>query len=228
MTEIEMFLVQKCWFDGPKIQPPQDFLAIFPNRSHAEQVASASAYMHAAACQAVVRTILLPSGYAFSAGGDLFWIRSVYVNLDHDVLNPGSGAHYRGAHAIANRGVIGGTGNVNSRRGSEVQTGVVFVGSDSHSRALQVIMRDNIPAKSQVIYLPFGPLPNLLDGWTGTSFKNEAPALSLEDPDKKRSAMQATNVVLQCEALAECSDLRPMKRHCYRVDPHCTVSHYSA
>ncbi|KAL7558630.1 hypothetical protein ACA910_019461 [Epithemia clementina (nom. ined.)] len=225
MSQKEMYLVQKCWFDGPNVQPPQDYLALFPSRAQAEEVASRTAYIHAGQCQAVVRTILLPSGYAFSAGGDLFWIRSVVV----DVSNSNNAvASYKGAHAISNRGVVGGTGNVNSRRGSEIQTGVVFVGSDSYSRARQVLTHGGVPTNSQITFLPFAPLPNLLDGWIGTNMKEAAASVAaLEDSLKKRSARQAANVVLHSEALAECSDYRPMKRHCCRAENHHKFSRHS-
>ena len=225
MAPKEMFIVQKCWFDGPNVQPPQDYRALFSDRTQAEEVASRSAYMHAEHCQAVVRTILLGNVYAFSAGGDLFWIRSVAVDVGSNNINTGNSLSCNGAHAISNRGVIGGTGNLNSRRGSEVQSGVVFVGPDSHSLALQVLMRGGAPANSEITYMPFGPLSNLLDGWSVGSMKKDRTSLDLEESLKKRSAMQASNVVLHNEALAECSDFRPLKRHCLKADTQYMFAH---
>ena len=231
MTPKEMFIVQKCWFDGPNVQPPQDYLALFSDRAQAENVSSQSAYIHAAHHQAVVRTILLPSGYAFSAAGDLFWIRSVHVN-DIDVGDScnWNGILHKGAHVISNRGVIGGTGNVNSRRGSETKENVVFVGANSHARALEVLMRGGSPANSHINHVSLAPLPNLLDGWsdTGTgSMIKEHPKTQLHE-SLKRSVMQAANIVLHNEALADSSDYRPLKRHCFRTESHQNFSHQTA
>eukprot|EP00522_Entomoneis_paludosa_P004925 CAMPEP_0172469186 /NCGR_PEP_ID=MMETSP1065-20121228/63120_1 /TAXON_ID=265537 /ORGANISM="Amphiprora paludosa, Strain CCMP125" /LENGTH=233 /DNA_ID=CAMNT_0013226783 /DNA_START=64 /DNA_END=765 /DNA_ORIENTATION=+ len=205
----EYFLVQRCWFDGPIISPPQDYQALFTQRGEAEEIASHSAQLHAANHQAVVRTILLPSGYAFSAAGNLFWVRSVWVNAD---VEQTYGEHFDlsfGAHAICNGNVIGGTGNPNSRRGSEATTGVVFVGPSSHAMALHVLQHGGVPANSKITWIPFAPLSNPLDGWTGDIIK-EQPC---PDTLKRRAAdASASSVVV---AVSDDSlDRRPGKRQC--------------
>mmetsp|Transcript_3770 Transcript_3770/g.5000 ORF Transcript_3770/g.5000 Transcript_3770/m.5000 type:complete len:287 (+) Transcript_3770:190-1050(+) len=194
----EYFIVQKCWFDGPNVQPSQDYLALFSTRASAEQVASQSAHLHAAQRHSVVRTILLPTtsssyttttSYAFSAAGELFWVRSVFVNVDHcdvdataSAVDATNSTKQDGAHVILVGQVIGGTGNRNSRRGSEAQTGAVFVGPNSHARALEVIKRDAIQSKI-ITWIPLAtttPGSNsnskFLAGWTGKAAEPVAAA----------------------------------------------------
>ena len=55
----EFFVVQKCWFDGPHVEPAVDYMALFTNRAKAEETAYQSAHVHAKNHQAVVRTLLM-------------------------------------------------------------------------------------------------------------------------------------------------------------------------
>lgn len=152
--ERELFVVQKCWFDGPKIEPPVDCLRLFEQRSDAERVAHESAHLFACANNsASVRTILLPStnhqgaSCGFVCAGKLFWVRSLWStvvpttsssNGSNSMLTTGGSSSspscsYWYAHAILTARVIGGTGNVGSRRGTEAARGRVFVSLNAES-----------------------------------------------------------------------------------------------
>jgi hypothetical protein len=168
----ECFVVQRCWFSGPDIHQPVDYLRLFDNRKDAEAAAFHSAHAWARARaksphDAAVKTLLLPSNptsnsaptasYGFVAQGSLFWVRPLVATHVVDTSSSlGSGGAGGGAmqpqqqlslynnnnmsYAVVTEGVIGGTGNRNSRRGTEVQEGRVFCGSSrfAHILALQV------------------------------------------------------------------------------------------
>lgn len=152
------YIVQRCWFEGPHVAPPVDCLTLFRNQNQAEICAVQSAHLYAQNNkQAVVRTLLLPTGYACSAAGKLFWVRRVIVDLEM------GGA---GAHCILKNGIIGGTGNANSRRGSEAETNCVFVGADSHAKAQRAMEEQWQPDANAVIsWLPIGSYSDMMQGW---------------------------------------------------------------
>jgi hypothetical protein len=141
----ELFVVQRCWHSGPNQYQPLDYLRLFLSQPEAEEAAYHSAHAwsryHKPNSEASVKTLLLPSypahntigtSYGFIAHGSLFWVRSLMATVASD--------HFEG-YALVTEGVIGGTGNRNSRRGTEVPNGRVFLGDDSsNSRftALQV------------------------------------------------------------------------------------------
>ena len=173
-TKRAYYLVQKCWYDGPNVQPSQDYLALFDSQSTAEQWASHSAHLHASTSHSVVRTVLLQhphTSYAFSAAGDLFWVRRVWVGQESSMMSPtyGSLADVAlGGHGIVVGQVIGGTGNRSSRRGSEATEGVVFVGPESHQQALQTLQQQGPIQNKVIVWLPMFHQLNqdkLLDGW---------------------------------------------------------------
>lgn len=212
----EFFIVQKCWFDGPHVEAPVDYMALFRSRGQAEEVAYHSAHVHATQRQAVVRTLLLATGYAFSTAGKLFWVRSVYARGGGDGQNGGcaGGAIAAGAHVILN-GVIGGTGNANSRRGSEVARNRVFIGHDSATRAMQVLQSENLPRGTVVTFIPMGPLANLGAGWSGGGSRadlhnNNPMAVNSNDSPTKRSTMDGQP---QQQFHYHVTSARPAKRH---------------
>lgn len=97
-----------------------------------------------------IKTLLLPSSlpsnnpqgssFGFLASGGLFWVRALRATIittgveieTHPVSesqsNSQSHSHNRPFYAIMTEGVIGGTGNPNSRRGMEIGDGRVFGG----------------------------------------------------------------------------------------------------
>mmetsp|Transcript_21413 Transcript_21413/g.50993 ORF Transcript_21413/g.50993 Transcript_21413/m.50993 type:complete len:317 (-) Transcript_21413:273-1223(-) len=143
-----LYVVQKCWHSGPTQHVPVDMLRLFHTQREAEEAAyhSAAAYHEAHAKPGrggAVKTLLLPSypshnpqgsSYGFLACGGLFWVRAVRATV---VVagGGGNGICHSAAYAILTEGVIGGTGNRNSRRGTEVCDGRVF-GGDAMARAI--------------------------------------------------------------------------------------------
>lgn len=167
--EREFFIVQRCWHSGPQQHQPLDYLRLFEARSEAEEAAyhSAHAWCRKQSPQDPnVKTLLLPSSpqhrgtgtssgasYGFIANGSMFWIRPIYASITDQ-------AHGQ-AYAVVTEGVIGGTGNRMSRRGTEVSRGRVFIGAGSNARflALQAshIVVQTIPGcTSYVATLPVG------------------------------------------------------------------------
>jgi hypothetical protein len=181
-TTQDFFVVQRCWFDGPHVNPPIDFLRLL-TLPQAEAVALQSAHAYAALRQAVVRTILVPpssqrgSAYAYAAAGNLFWVRKVVAtvatqsarvpsnprNTDATRADPPT-ALPPSIHAVLTKGVIGGTGNVNSRRGSEVETGRVFVGPSS------VVSQWALHTAQSLRHLPDTYVTSLLPGLPEASY----------------------------------------------------------
>ena len=162
----ELFVVQRCWHSGPQQYQPLDYQRLFLSQREAEEAAYHSAHCwsryHNKSQQGTVKTLLLPSypahntigtSYGFIAHGSLFWVRSLIASIESE--------HHE-AYAVMTEGVIGGTGNRMSRRGTEVPNGRVFVG-DANSRftALgvchQVIASLNgNPCNVSVATLPIG------------------------------------------------------------------------
>ena len=140
----EMFVVQRCWHSGRKQYQPMDYLRLFHTQRDAEEAAYHSAHAwsrhHNPNGEASVRTLLLPkypsycsngTSYGFIAQGSLFWVRGLSACV---IL--AAGDQHEG-HAVITEGVIGGTGNKNSRRGTEETRGRVFVGgANNHSRMM--------------------------------------------------------------------------------------------
>eukprot|EP00980_Cylindrotheca_fusiformis_P006127 scaffold1319_cov126-Cylindrotheca_fusiformis.AAC.16 len=166
----ELFVVQRCWHSGPQQYQPLDFLRLFPTQRDAEEAAYHSAHAwsryHNPNKEPSVRTLLLPrypahtsagSSYGFIAHGSLFWVRSLSALV--------ADKHTEG-YAIVTEGVIGGTGNKNSRRGTEIATGRVFVGNNSRMVALQAchdVIASLPQASTYVATVPIGK-PSYVDG----------------------------------------------------------------
>ena len=124
---------------------------MFRTQHHAEESAYHSARAWAANQKnGTVKTLLLPnhhnhntsdgtssSSYGFVAGGGtLFWVRRVqatWIGGESSISN-----NLLSAHVILTQGVIGGTGNRNSRRGTEIASGRVFCGEGSGAHAWRV------------------------------------------------------------------------------------------
>lgn len=145
-----LYVVQRCWHSGPKQYQPLDYLRLFHTQREAEEAAyhSAHAWMKAQnhgrdGDGGAIKTLLLPSypshnpqgsSYGFIAKGTLFWVRACVATI---VVGSGGGGVSGGAichtqaYAILTEGVIGGTGNRNSRRGTEISEGRVFGGDAS-------------------------------------------------------------------------------------------------
>ena len=162
----EYFVVQRCWFSGPEMHQPLDYLRIFETRRDAEDAAYQSAHAWARSKSPhspSVKTLLLPSNpcspssksasYGFISHGSLFWARPLLATHVSDCdfapsfrplqQQPNSASWTDvnlKAYAVVTEGVIGGTGNKMSRRGTEVAEGRVFCGTGraAHIRALQV------------------------------------------------------------------------------------------
>lgn len=140
----ELYVVQRCWHSGPQQYAPMDFLRLFVNQRDAEEAAYHSAHAwckyHRPDSEPQVKTLLLPSypagssngsSYGFIAFGSMFWVRALLPTVA-DGASPGITEGY----AVITNGIIGGTGNPNSRRGSEAATGRVFVGPSVVARSL--------------------------------------------------------------------------------------------
>ena len=140
-----LYAVQKCWHSGPNQHVPVDMLRLFLTQREAEEAAyhSAQAFheLHATPNSSFVKTLLLPSyphhnpqgsSYGFLACGGLFWVRALRATIvaavDVNSNSNTSGMCQTAAYAILTEGVIGGTGNRNSRRGTEICDGRVFGG----------------------------------------------------------------------------------------------------
>lgn len=131
VTVAEVYAVQKCWFDGPHVQPPLDCWRLWTTGDAATQFAHASAARYAQ-CRAStaapsptttakpVRTLLLPhSGlYGFATCGRLFWVRKLTIPLCPCLAREGGVHHPHGIGAAAvaptalvrlHLGVLGGT-----------------------------------------------------------------------------------------------------------------------
>lgn len=154
-----LYVVQRCWHSGPKQHVPIDLLRLFHTQREAEEAAyhSAKAFHQMNATRASsstsssVKTLMLPSypahnpqgsSYGFLACGGLFWVRALRATVVTSNNNNGNNNNNNNtavcnsmAYAILTEGVIGGTGNRNSRRGTEVCDGRVF-GGDATARVI--------------------------------------------------------------------------------------------
>lgn len=137
-----LYVVQKCWHSGPIQHVPVDMLRLFHTQREAEEAAyhSAKAFheAHSKPSSGSLKTLLLPSypahnpqgsSYGFLACGGLFWVRALRATMVAAGSNNNNGNMcHSAAYAILTEGVIGGTGNRNSRRGTETCDGRVFGG----------------------------------------------------------------------------------------------------
>jgi hypothetical protein len=131
---VSVFIVQKCWFDGPQFRPSMDLPIVFVHLSVAEQVASQSAHVYSQ--HEPVRTIRNGNEYSFATRGSLFWVRSAEA-LVADLVESSS-SEALAAYCMVRQYIIGGTGNPNSRRGSEHKQGCIVLAT-AESKAMDLL-----------------------------------------------------------------------------------------
>lgn len=209
----EMFVVQRCWHSGRQQYQPMDYLRLFHTQRDAEEAAYHSAHAWSRYNnpnrEPQVRTLLLPkypsyasngTSYGFIANGALFWVRGLVANV---ILAVG---YQNEGQAVITEGVIGGTGNKNSRRGKEEPRGRVFVGGAiNYSRMMALeachkVMASD-PNKQNNTYVRTMPIgkpdyvddkflqdwppqvlqPNLLSEMRSENKRESAPSLGSED-----------------------------------------------
>jgi hypothetical protein len=134
-----------------------DMMRLFTTQRDAEEAAYHSSH---AWCryqkphmQPQVKTILLPrhsaggTSYGFVAHGSLFWVRGLIATTN--TTNPPSENLWdwdaQEAFCVVTEGVIGGTGNRMSRRGTEIAEGRVFV-AESDTRTIMNVPVNNYAA----------------------------------------------------------------------------------
>jgi hypothetical protein len=146
-----LYVVQRCWHSGPQQYQPLDCLRLFQTQRDAEEAAYHSAHAWSRHIhngrEVSIKTLLLPSyptgsgsSYGFIASGTLFWVRALKATVvtarhHNRHMFPERNVCHTAVYAILTEGVIGGTGNRNSRRGTEVPEGRVFGGDASSHRA---------------------------------------------------------------------------------------------
>mmetsp|Transcript_751 Transcript_751/g.1371 ORF Transcript_751/g.1371 Transcript_751/m.1371 type:complete len:330 (+) Transcript_751:296-1285(+) len=158
-----LYVVQRCWHSGPQQYQPLDYLRLFQTQRDAEEAAYHSAHAWSKHVhngrEVAIKTLLLPSypahnghqgsSYGFVASGTLFWVRALKATMvtarHHNQMmalcgDPNSNICHSQVYAILTEGVIGGTGNRNSRRGTEISEGRVFGGdASSHKAAMETM-----------------------------------------------------------------------------------------
>lgn len=190
-TTVDFYVVQRCWFDGPHVSPPVDYLRLL-SEPQAAQVALASAHAYGKAHQSVVRTIVLPSNtaYAYVTAHVLFWVRRVQATMPAVAQGRTLTNTAHPIHAILTNGVIGGNGG---RRGTEVSAGRIYGGPASAQWALQQC--ESLGPNHWITCLPTG-LPenhNILCGWPD----HQEYVMGMEDDSDimacKRSLLSSSN-----------------------------------
>lgn len=160
----ELFVVQRCWHSGPHQYQPLDMMRLFLTQRDAEEAAYHSAHAwcryHKPNAEPQVKTLLLPSypahntsgsSYGFIAYGSLFWVRSLFATTNATcVSNDPRDIAANEAFAVVTEGVIGGTGNRMSRRGTEASHGRVFL-PEATVRTMMMSMLVNSHAANEVM-----------------------------------------------------------------------------
>jgi hypothetical protein len=209
---IILYAVQRCWHSGPRQFPPVDYRRLFRSQRDAEEVAFHSAGAWATthggpAGPNSVKTLLLPSypkhnqnpqgsSYGFIAYGALFWVRALQATVTTVGRYHNRAICHTEVYAVLTEGVIGGTGNLNSRRGTEVWEGRVF-GGDASSRlvAMEALRRvqqasaspasalmDNDSSVSLRVHVETLPIGSRAEYTSGT-FLTDWPAQVLQHPE---------------------------------------------
>jgi hypothetical protein len=157
----ELFVVQRCWHSGPHQYQPMDMMRLFTTQRDAEEAAYHSSHAwcryHKPHSEPQVKTLLLPrhsarngtgTSYGFVAFGGLFWVRSLLPTTNS--LSPPCENQWEWnaeeAFCVVTEGVIGGTGNRMSRRGTEIAEERVFV-SESDTRTMMNAPVNNYAGK---------------------------------------------------------------------------------
>jgi len=247
-STVDLYVVQKCWFAGPQMNPAVDYLRLLTSVTDAEQVAYQSAHLHSSTCKGkVVRTIQLQNsssgtGYGFVANGTLFWVRKVRavstngdcrVGEAHGVLCDGT---VLGEHGQARRTV-----QQNEHHNSNKPSGI-FVGPHSSHAALRYLHEQSPQdAVSRTVrWLPVGP-PATVEQlqsewpdapcWNNNNNNNMLPVttestmshdldsgLSSSKRGTENEASSWTIFQKTTTANVDASQQRPAKRTC-RADP---------
>jgi hypothetical protein len=138
-TSVTLYVVQKCWLDGPRYAQPIDCGRLWTSSDAATQFAHASATQYASIVQhkklnnsgrintsPTVRTLLLDNRqYGFATSGRLFWVRAVQVPLcpcySGEYPRTMTAALTASTTALVrlHHGVVGGTEAGAGRRGTE-------------------------------------------------------------------------------------------------------------
>jgi hypothetical protein len=219
-----LYVVQRCWHSGPQQYQPLDFLRLFHTQREAEEAAYHSAHawsshLHNGRTDAPIKTLLLPSypahnpqgsSYGFIAGGTLFWVRALKATIvtarHHNVDPSHQNICHTAAYAVVTEGVVGGTGNRNSRRGTEICEGRVFGGdASSHKAAVEAMAQvqagfrkaGNANVAVEVKMLPVGKPAEYSSG----NFLKDWPAQVLQP-----TSMTDAEVDLQALHKRHCDD----------------------
>lgn len=212
----EFFVVQRCWYSGPRQDvAPVDYLRLLETREEAQEAAFHSAMAWSGLPSHLLASVpvrnhqddQVETTTAYAACGSLFWVRRVwgtavvdhhtlsdyqyrfsyeqqhYHHYNHGVVDEESPSQqpFEGhdpssylsstttAFAVLTEGVIGGTGNRNSRRGVEISKGRIFLGNPLAARAAalnvarqlqQELAEDRhpsqLPPNIQVVAIPIG------------------------------------------------------------------------
>ncbi|OEU14570.1 hypothetical protein FRACYDRAFT_241118 [Fragilariopsis cylindrus CCMP1102] len=184
-TEVQykklMYVVQRCWHSGPKQYNPVDLLRLFHTQREAEEAAfhSAKAFQN-------------NSGFKDTKAPQH---NNPFVNTWN---NNSDGVCATEAYAILTEGIIGGTGNRNSRRGTETCDGRVFGGDAiAYSFAKDAVapVKANLTNFTLMVELKTLPIGKPTEfSYTTGDFLNDWPTeVILERPDNGFDVTTATN-----------------------------------
>jgi hypothetical protein len=197
---VPMYVVQRCWYAGPRVQPPIDYRRLLPSRAQAEQVAYGSAHLYATAAgnnsggsPVAVRTLQLPHdmGLGFVAAGQLFWVRCLKA-----VASCGQ-IRYGEAHCIVRNNLL--DGNVRrcaSNAAAAAEPCRIFVGPHSSHAALRLIHSGSVPEGSAVQWIPVGmpPTPEQLGAeWPDSHAFQQANGAAMQDDSASSKRSSSTN-----------------------------------
>eukprot|EP00429_Kryptoperidinium_foliaceum_P004214 CAMPEP_0176012864 /NCGR_PEP_ID=MMETSP0120_2-20121206/6014_1 /TAXON_ID=160619 /ORGANISM="Kryptoperidinium foliaceum, Strain CCMP 1326" /LENGTH=302 /DNA_ID=CAMNT_0017345761 /DNA_START=232 /DNA_END=1140 /DNA_ORIENTATION=+ len=197
----ELFVVQRCWHSGPHQYQPMDLMRLFVTQRDAEEAAYHSAHAwcrhHKPHEEPQVRTLLLPSypahnqsgsSYGFVAYGSLFWVRSLVATtsspVDPALMDPRALTATE-AYCVVTEGVIGGTGNRMSRRGTEVPHGRVFL-AESDTKTMQGFPVNNYAAQ-EVMRRRALEVCHQVMAQLGASISNTVATIPVGRPDEYTS-----------------------------------------
>jgi hypothetical protein len=169
-----LYAVQRCWHSGPTQHQPLDYLRLFETQRDAEEAAYHSAHAFSRYVNngrdVAIKTLLLPSypahnpqgsSYGFVASGALFWVRALKATIvtarhHNRMYFENQNICHTEAYVVLTEGVIGGTGNRNSRRGTEICEGRVF-GGDASSHKVATDAMVQIQAQFAADQVDFAP-----------------------------------------------------------------------
>jgi len=213
----ELFVVQRCWHSGPHQYQPMDMMRLFTTQRDAEEAAYHSCHAwcryQKPHTEPQVKTLLLPrypvattgnqpgTSYGFVAFGSLFWVRSITVTTNHSaatnrmmMMNPTFIPenlwewNAQDAFCVVTEGVIGGTGNRMSRRGTEISVGRVFV-AEPETHTVQMNIPVNYHAAREVMRRKAMETCHLIMAQLGNSVTNSIFTVPLGRPQEYSSGI---------------------------------------